>query len=104
MPGDINADGTVDIFDLVVIALHYNGNIPPSTPWPLPPEDINGDNIIDLFDLVIVALHFVKKPSNQLLNLNYLLLYPGSKFHFNDALRRVWIILRSFILTPIHLI
>ncbi len=61
MPGDINADGTVDIFDLVAIALHYNEDIPPSTPWPLPPEDINGDYSIDLFDLVIVALHFGEK-------------------------------------------
>jgi len=61
MPGDINADGTVDIFDLVIIALHYNEVIPPSTPWPLPPEDINGDNNIDLFDLVVVAIHFGEK-------------------------------------------
>ena len=61
MPGDINAEGTVDIFDLVIIALHYNEVIPPSTPWPLPPEDINGDNNIDLFDLVVVAMHFGEK-------------------------------------------
>lgn len=56
--GDVNADGSVDIFDLVKIAIRFGEIVPPSTPWPLPSEDINGDNAIDIFDLVLVALNF----------------------------------------------
>jgi hypothetical protein len=65
MLGDITADGKVDIFDIVIVALHFN-HIPPYDHWPPgTPDyfncfnaDINNDGIIDIFDIVIVALHF----------------------------------------------
>ena len=65
MLGDITADGKVDIFDIVIVALHFN-HIPPDDHWPPgTPDyfncfnaDINNDGIIDIFDIVIVALHF----------------------------------------------
>jgi hypothetical protein len=56
MEGDINADKTVDIFDIVRIALAFN-SIPSDPNWD-PNADINDDKTIDIFDIVIVALSF----------------------------------------------
>jgi hypothetical protein len=56
IPGDVNGDGIVDIFDLVLVASAY-GLTPISPNWN-PNTDINGDSIVDIFDLVIVASHF----------------------------------------------
>jgi hypothetical protein len=56
MLGDINADGIVDIFDCVRIALAFGAK--PSDPNWDPNSDITNDNIIDIFDLVIIAIHF----------------------------------------------
>lgn len=58
MPGDINADGIVDIFDLVRIVLRFGETLPQPVLWPYPPEDINSDGNIDIFDIVVVAVHF----------------------------------------------
>jgi hypothetical protein len=56
MQGDINGDNTVDIFDIVRVALAF-GAVPADHNWD-PNADINGDKIIDIFDIVIVGLHF----------------------------------------------
>jgi len=56
IPGDINNDGTVDIFDCVVVALAF-GSKPGDPNWN-PVADINNDGIVDIFDIVVVALHF----------------------------------------------
>jgi peptide/nickel transport system substrate-binding protein len=56
LPGDINADGIVDIFDCVKIAIAF-GATPKDPNWD-PDSDLNNDNTIDIFDLVIVAIHF----------------------------------------------
>ena len=56
MPGDVNGDGLVDIFDCVTIALAYSST--PNDPNWSPNADITNDNLVDIFDLVIVALHF----------------------------------------------
>jgi parallel beta-helix repeat protein len=58
MPGDINADGIVDIFDCVRIALAFSAT-PHDPNWD-PNADITNDNLIDIFDLVIIALHFAE--------------------------------------------
>ena len=55
-PGDINADGLVDIFDIVRVAVAFSST-PISPSWD-PNADINGDGTIDIFDIVVVALHF----------------------------------------------
>jgi len=54
--GDVNADGIVDIFDCVILALVF-GSAPGDPNWN-PNTDINGDGLVDIFDLVVVALHF----------------------------------------------
>lgn len=54
--GDLNYDGTVDIFDLTVAALAF-GSAPSDPNWNAD-ADLNSDNIIDIFDLVVIALHF----------------------------------------------
>jgi pimeloyl-ACP methyl ester carboxylesterase len=56
MPGDVNADRIVDIFDITTVALAFN-SIPGDSNWN-PIADINNDNIVDIFDIVVVALHF----------------------------------------------
>lgn len=56
IPGDINGDGSVDIFDLVIVTGVY-GTSPGDDDWN-PDADINGDDIVDIFDLVIVASHY----------------------------------------------
>jgi hypothetical protein len=58
MPGDVNADGLVDIFDCVIVALAFGSTHDDHIPPWNPNADINNDGIVDIFDLVVVALHF----------------------------------------------
>jgi parallel beta-helix repeat protein len=55
IPGDINADGTVDVFDAVILS-GAAGSKPGDSNWN-PNADINDDLMIDLFDAVILAGH-----------------------------------------------
>ena len=56
IPGDINGDGVVDVYDLIVIASAYGFS--PSDPNWNSDSDINGDNTIDIFDLILGASHY----------------------------------------------
>ncbi len=56
MQGDVNADHTVDIFDITTVALAFNSK-PGDANWNNT-ADINNDYLVDIFDIVIVALHF----------------------------------------------
>jgi hypothetical protein len=53
--GDINADGIVDIFDIVIVALEFGHPPPPIVDLR---ADVNKDGLVDIFDIVVVALHF----------------------------------------------
>lgn len=48
--GDANGDCIVDLFDLVLVAIHYN-SAPPADRR----ADINGNDEVDIFDLVLVC-------------------------------------------------
>jgi hypothetical protein len=56
IPGDINGDGTVDIFDAILLAGAYNA-VPGRPNWS-PNADINGSGIVDIFDAIILSNHY----------------------------------------------
>jgi subtilase family serine protease len=56
LPGDLNFDGTVDIYDAVLLAKAYNAN-QTSTNWNAL-ADINNDGTVDIYDAIILAGHF----------------------------------------------
>jgi hypothetical protein len=56
IPGDINGDGTVDIYDAITLASAF-GSTPGSPNWN-PNADINGDGIVDIYDAITLASHF----------------------------------------------
>jgi hypothetical protein len=58
IPGDVDADSDVDIFDIVKMARLYGTTMPPN--WPVAPSDIDGDEDVDIFDIVIAAGNYGK--------------------------------------------
>jgi hypothetical protein len=51
--GDLDHDGDVDMFDVVILSSAYPST--PSDPNWRPEADLNGDNAIDIFDVVILS-------------------------------------------------
>jgi hypothetical protein len=56
---DINKDGLIDIFDLVVVALAYSSK-PGDANWN-PIADLNRDGIVDIYDIAKIAINFSLK-------------------------------------------
>jgi peptide/nickel transport system substrate-binding protein len=54
--GDINYDGTVDLYDAIMLAGTFNSR--PSSPNWNSKADLNSDNIVDIYDALILANHF----------------------------------------------
>lgn len=54
--GDINGDGSVDIFDVVILAKAF-GTKPGDPNWN-PNADLNSDGQVDIFDVVTIAKNF----------------------------------------------
>jgi len=54
--GDLNADGIVDIFDIIICAIAF-GSYPGHSKWN-PFADLDGNEVIDIFDIVIIIVHF----------------------------------------------
>jgi hypothetical protein len=57
-PGDLNGDGTVDIYDAIKLAGAFNSN-PGSLNWN-PNSDVNDDNVVDIYDAIILAGNYGK--------------------------------------------
>ncbi len=53
---DLNEDGTVDVFDLVIVASSFGSD--PSSSSEALKADINNDNIVDILDMATVAKYF----------------------------------------------
>lgn len=53
LPWDINKDGEIDIFDMLLVANHLGETGEPD--WIV--EDFNSDGVIDIFDMLLVANH-----------------------------------------------
>jgi len=56
IPGDVDGNRNVDIFDIVRMAGLYGEELPST--WPIPPEDMDGDGDVDIFDIVIACSHY----------------------------------------------
>ena len=50
LPGDVNRDGVVNIFDLISVAQQLGKRVSADSP-----VDVNGDGIVNIFDLTLVA-------------------------------------------------
>jgi hypothetical protein len=59
IPGDMNGDYYVEIFDIVKICVAYNTK--QGDPQYEPNFDINGDGAIDIYDVVIACTHYNQK-------------------------------------------
>ncbi len=57
LASDVNADGIVNILDLVFVASHF-GETHSEDQYPNP--DVNRDDIVNIEDLTLVANHFGK--------------------------------------------
>ena len=56
LPGDLNNDGIVDIFDVVTVSVAF-GSEPGDPNWNAI-ADLNNDDLVDIFDVVTVTANF----------------------------------------------
>jgi hypothetical protein len=56
IPGDINGDGVVNVYD-ASLAFAAFGSSPRAPNWN-PAADLNGDGTVDIYDMIILAAHF----------------------------------------------
>jgi hypothetical protein len=53
--GDIKGDGTVDIYDAILLANNYNKNVSQG--------NLNGDSMVDIYDAILLANNYNKRCS-----------------------------------------
>lgn len=58
VPGDINADGTVNILDSILLGNSFNAHAGDSN-WN-PNADVNGDGVVNILDAIISGNHFLE--------------------------------------------
>jgi hypothetical protein len=56
IPGDINGDDIVDIYDALLAAAAFAST--PGDPNWNPAADLNGDGIVDIYDVITLAAYF----------------------------------------------
>ncbi len=61
-PWDVNRDGVVDIFDLVIVSDYAGQGIPLGLEFN---PDVNRDGVVNIFDLALVASHFGETYENN---------------------------------------
>lgn len=61
LPGDVNSDAVVNLFDAVILGLAWNSTPNPSPNWD-PRADINEDNEVNILDAVVVSLNWGATP------------------------------------------
>jgi hypothetical protein len=54
--GDINHDGSVNIFDAILLSNSFN-SVPGNPKWN-PNADLNVDSSVDIYDAILLATHF----------------------------------------------
>jgi len=59
LAGDVNNDGSVDIYDAIQLAVAFQTK--PGKPNWNPDADLNADLIIDIYDAIIIALNYGKQ-------------------------------------------
>jgi len=58
IPGDLNGDRSLDIYDAIILAKAFNSS-PGNSNW-TPNADVNGDNVVDIYDALLMAKNFGK--------------------------------------------
>ena len=56
--GDINRDGSVDIYDAILLSKAFN-SVPGNPSWN-PNADLNQDGSVDIYDAILLSLHFLE--------------------------------------------
>ena len=56
LPGDVNGDGVVDIYDAIIVAGAF-GSSPGSPNWN-PAADLKSDGVVDIYDAIVLSAHF----------------------------------------------
>jgi hypothetical protein len=56
IPGDVNGDGSVNIYDAITFAGSFN-SVPDSSSWNAN-ADINCDNVVDIYDAILLSANF----------------------------------------------
>jgi FG-GAP-like repeat len=57
LPGDVNGDGAVDIFDINVVSANWGG--------PGPIGDANLDGLVNIFDINLISAHWTGTPNSS---------------------------------------
>jgi hypothetical protein len=58
IPGDLNGDRRVDIYDAIMLSWAYN-SIPGNSNWNSN-ADVNSDNVADIYDAILISSNFGK--------------------------------------------
>ncbi|MCD6506649.1 hypothetical protein J7M22_08500 [Candidatus Poribacteria bacterium] len=89
VPWDINSDGGVDIFDLVMIGKNYGRKVssPQDNAWS---ADVNSDGKVDILDLVLVGKHYGERLGAGAPPLAMYIRISGGRYF-----RRIWARLRD---------
>jgi hypothetical protein len=58
IPGNLNTDNIVDIYDAIILSNAFNSK--PTSPTWNPNADINGDQVVDIYDAILLANAFNK--------------------------------------------